>query len=297
MSDYKYVYWSDRAISEILDGKVGSNGSLSITIPSLFSLTPEISWSPKEHSPGRKKLSRKVERTLRHAIMRDPTRGTKASYVAGRGRVEFGEFVSARGDPFGSLMLTRLQATDGTKSVVCLFGSVENFSDYVESSGPASRQGWTASGANFVREFLEGRCQYRVRGFGAGLESRPELARYVAQIASSQGMESRPYDSWNRGYTYGDVRNSGEWLAEIYYDLTKEEAAAEDPEAARRLFSASFHRVIIGRPIWLRARRIREIRLYSHYTEQERRAWPTPTGPDRYSQSPGWIVRKMRGLH
>ncbi len=296
MSDYNYVYWSDRAVSEILDGKLSSSGNLSITIPSIFNLTPEISWGPKVSTHGRKRLSRRVERFLRRGILMDPTNGVTASYVAGCGSVEFGEFVSPGGDPFGSLMLTRIRASDGTKVVVCLFGSLENYSDYIGESGPATHQGWTASGANFVRKFLEGQCQYRVQGFGSGLESRPELARYVHQIASCQGMGSRPYDSWNRGYTYGDIRKSGEWLAQIYYDLSKEQAEVEDIEAARRLFSSSFDRVIIGRPIWLRARRAREIRLYSQYTEQERLAWPKPVDSDRYGQLPRGLMRKLRGI-
>lgn len=276
---YNYLYWSSRAVSELLDGKVRSRADVSLTIPSIMDSTPEVSWTPKERDISRSRLARRVNRELGRGILKNPVMGAEAQYIAGSGRVEFGEFVSPRGSPIGSLMFTRIRASDGTRTVVCLFGSMDNFSGHVLEAGPASRSGWTSSCAMFVREFLDGRCELEIRTWGIRLESRPMLAWYAYQIASGQGMGRESHSGRNRGYTYGDVQNSGEWLAEVYYDLTKEKVPNSDDDARRWLFGHnSFDRVVIGRPIWLRVRREKNVRLYSQTSPSENGGWPPPIG-------------------
>lgn len=281
---YKYLYWSDRAVSEILEGGANKRGTLSLTTPTFMNVAPSVSWTSTESTLQRDRLARRVEKTLKRGILKDPVLLRQAPHISGFGQIEFGEFVSPRGEPVGSLMFTRLRASDGTRTVVCLFGSLDNFAGYLTESGTASREGWTSSSAPYVREFLEGKCEHGVRMFGGNLESRPMLAHYVLQIASAQGIERRPFAPWNRAFTYGDVQKSGEWLAEIYYDLSEDQVPENDAEAKRWLFGrGSLDRVIIARPVWLRIKKQKDIRVYSRFSQEERDQWPLPTGYRSYN--------------
>ena len=115
---YSYLYWSDRAVSELLDGRIRTRAELSATIPSIMEVTPEITWTPKERDLSRSKLARRVEKELGKGILRDPIAGARSLYIRGSGSVEFGEFVSPAGNPVGSLAFTRIRASDGTRSVI-----------------------------------------------------------------------------------------------------------------------------------------------------------------------------------
>lgn len=139
---------------------------------------------------------------------------------------------------------------------IFLFGSLENFAEFITDSGAPVHDGWTCSSSQSVYRFLEKECRIVPRG-----NSKEQLARDALQIARWQSefgyrlKSPRSGYPWNRGYTYGDIIDVGEWLAEIYLDIDLRDSLG-GPEDGH-------DRVLIGAPFWVRTPSLKEVRMYS----------------------------------
>jgi hypothetical protein len=264
-----YLYWSERRVQRILsdNGIQLSSGVTKFASPSMQGLVPTM-----EHTMGGKVAQRAniadlIERSLGQSIMSDFDSVPGPRYAKGVGTLVFGEFINDFDkDPLErdrrALIFSSCDYNESDKDsvAICLFGSMENFADYVASSGPLSDEGgWTSSSAPSVLDFLTGKWSDQVDE-----PSREELAIEALKIANSQGTrdgEVDPLKGWRRSFTYGDIQDVAEWFAEVYLDvdLTQLGMARED----------GFRRVVVGAPIWVRTPRIRAVRLYNEYELHE----------------------------
>ena len=122
-----------------------------------------------------------------------------------------------------------------------------------------------------------------------------EIALAALQVAESQGMRGPtvdpPLKGWRRGFTYGDIQGTAEWLAEIYLDID--------------LLSTSygrihgFRRIIVGAPLWIRTPRLRAIRVYKEYSTSELEGESNGTKQVDTAEpvNPALISRWLRKLH
>ncbi|MFC0112624.1 hypothetical protein [Kibdelosporangium aridum] len=233
-----------------------------LTTPNIRGFIPAAEWVGEFSSLTRPELALKVERLLQENAVADLDSPAPIVYAQGTGEVVFGEFADKAGTDLGRAVMLSPHATEtGRKVAVCLFGSMGNFADFVIDAGAPSKVGWTASSAPAICKFLKDECRTPV-----GWESVEELARGAVMVACSQGEngvipESRRHHGWNRGYTYGDILNGGEWLAEIYFDFDFEKTLG-GPEHG-------YHRALIGAPLWLRTASPREVRLYANYAPKQ----------------------------
>jgi hypothetical protein len=145
---------------------------------------------------------------------------------------------------------------------VCLFGSMDNFLEYVQSTGPGFdggplKEAWVSSSAPAVYDFIASRGTQ----FDNGLYSTPEdMAVEALKIAYDQGLTG-PADArrginepWKRAFTYGHAREA-QWLANIYLDV--------DLLTTDHGSQFGFRRVLVGAPLWIRTPDPRAIRLYA----------------------------------
>jgi hypothetical protein len=215
----------------------------------------------------------------RHRIALDVEKGLGSSAVSsfdgpgpigfakGIGTIVFGEFVNTGGDKLGiGSVFATSESTDGGRTAICLFGSMSNFTDYLQEGGSRRQEGWTSSSAPYIRDFLNKNC----KGGVAGL-SETDLASAALDVCLMQGTYVQAVDGderraslpWRRGFNYGDVQNVAEWCAQIHYD------ARIDVVSEYRSNWKGFHRVLIGAPLWVRTPTLRAIRLYQEYDPRD----------------------------
>jgi hypothetical protein len=282
----EYLYWSKRKTERLIEdnGLAPNSVSHTITTPS-FGWLPTVSRSSSHENGGRPKMAKAIESwlgTLAVSSFDDPE---EIRFAKGEGKMVFGEFLSS-----GKNGISRSQAVIFSKAdynandqgsvAVCLFGSMDNFLDYVQSAGPGyDKEGWFSSAAPAIENFI----QSHGNALGFPCETPQEMALEALNIATSQGVYLAATECdygttkpWKRAYTYGDVRKA-EWLAQIYLDV-----AAEDIPGVREEYG--YRRILIGAPLWIRTRHSRSVRVYSESRNLRIRF-------DRYLQA-----RRLRGL-
>ena len=89
------------------------------------------------------------------------------------------------------------------------------------------------------------------------------VAIEALKIADGQGLKGRDDDPvnmqpWRRAFTLGDVRETAEWLAEVYYDVDLVSEIGEPFDG--------YGRIIIGAPLWIMTPYVKNIRLYEEHT-------------------------------
>jgi hypothetical protein len=176
-----------------------------------------------------------------------------------RGGLTFAEFVN-----FGRVenivsIFTRSEVTDGTRVAIGMFSSRDNLADVI-ASAPTSENGWSSSAAKEIFAF--------VSGFGGRVpdrSDRSEIAREAINLLAHQsgGMAERE----KRGFTYGHLGESGEWLLEAYLDV-------EFLEGPVTVEGDTFDRVVLGAPLWIRTSRPEELVLYGGQPAGSKPPWP-----------------------
>jgi hypothetical protein len=255
----RYLYWSDRRVRSVLEDqgvRILEKRQRKIATPNLRSFLPTAEWTSETSAATRPELAAKVEAVFGQEAVFDLGSPAPITFAKGTGTVVFGEFAGGRSSL--ALMYTSQSNPDGTRVAVCLFGSLENYADFVVAAGAPSKTGWTSSAAAGIWRFLaeEGRVT------PSNWETEEYMAREAVNLALRQGTRGRtaPQD---RGYVYGDVIDTGEWFAEIFldYDMTSTDSGPAD----------GHHRVLLGAPLWLRTASPSEIDLYRDPKARRRR--------------------------
>jgi hypothetical protein len=295
-----YLYWSERRVERILsdNGLQFPVRSTKVSSPSVYTLAPTVEYTSNGRTPQRSSIAELVERSLGQAVISNYDSDPGPRYAKGVGTLVFGEFINDFEDHRKdinrrALIFSSCDYGDSDKDsvAICLFGSMDNFADYVQSSGIPSESGWTSSAAPSVLDFLAGKWTDAVDE-----PSREEIAIEALKIADSQGMtggmREPPLKGWRRSFTYGDIQSIAEWFAEIYLDVDLISSGMGRVDG--------FRRIVVGAPIWVRTPRLRAVRLYNEYTLAELEDEPvTPTHssmvrPIRRKRASGMLGRFYR---
>jgi hypothetical protein len=142
---------------------------------------------------------------------------------------------------------------------VCLYGSMDNFPEYVLEAGPGYRDGWVSSSAPAVYKFIRSHG----REFEDPYFEPADMALDALGIADGQGISGvftgddtalGTDRAWQRAFTYGEVRNA-EWLAQIYLDV--------DLLATGHNREDGYRRILVGAPLWIRTSAHSAVELYA----------------------------------
>jgi hypothetical protein len=258
----EYLYWSSRRTSRFLEDNGLSIPQVThtVTAPS-FRWLPGFSRTATSLGNLRGQKARKIENALGAIAVNRFDGPGPIKYAKGVSTVVFGEFISMLHPPRQpAVIFTAMDYNrrDRDSVAVCLYGSMDNFPEYVQSAGPCSDGdtygGWVSSSAQTVFHFIRSHGQMFDGPIGP-----VQMALEALQIADGQGIYKskvglgvdRP---WERAFTYGDAQQA-EWLAQIYLDV------ALDADYGERV--DGFRRVLVGAPLWIRTPRPRAIRLYA----------------------------------
>jgi len=264
-----YLYWSERRVQAILtdNGIQLPESSSKITSPSFSGLAPIYEHSVGGRKPQRANIADLIERSLGQSVISRFDSDPGPRYAKGIGTLVFGQFINSFEYPQESakhraLMFTSCDYDDSDQGsiAICLFGSMDNFAGYVNTRDTQYQEGWTSSSAPDVLAFLQGQW---IEGRYYP-NTREEVAIEALKIADGQGMKDadlEPLKGWRRAFTYGDIQDVAEWLAEIYLDV--------DLLSAGKGREDGFRRIIVGAPVWIRTPRLRAIRMYNEYSRAE----------------------------
>lgn len=190
----QYLYWSSRRTARFLeDNNIGDRQvTRTFTTPAIGWL-PTLSQTATSSGSLRPQVAKVIERALGQIAVTRFNAPGPIRYAKGTSTVVFGEFKAWQAEPERqpALMFTAVDydRKDRQSVAICLFGSMDNFPDYIQSAGPGSRDGWVSSGAPAVYDFL--------RSHGKQLPnpyfSADELAIDALGIADGQGLSGIIY--------------------------------------------------------------------------------------------------------
>jgi hypothetical protein len=246
-----------------------------ITSPS-FGWLPTFSRSKTSVTGTRPKTAKAIERALgQTAVTRFDAPGP-IQYAKGTTDVVFSEFMHAFSkrknyrEPTVIFTMADYSRTDRESVAVVLFGSMDNYPEYIQDAGPKRSYGWSSSAAPTVFNFIKSHGKDLGRPPNGGTPG--ELAVSAFQIGYSQGMggSNRSFHGmdrpWMRANTYGDARKA-EWLAQIYLDMTSEELEAEGISTSDYAYDFPVSRILIGAPLWIRTPKPRSVMVYANHND------------------------------
>lgn len=269
----EYLYWSTRRTSRFMEDNGLSVQPVTKTLTSpAFGWLPTFSRTTTSASGTRPQIAKVIEGALGQIAVTKFNAPGPIQYAKGVSTVVFGDFMGAppKQEHRPAVMFTTVHYSrrDQWSVPVCLFGSMDNFLEYIQASGPRTTSGWSSSAAPTVFKFI--------KSHGRELESRfypstvGEVAAAALQIAYAQGTYKAEQECtfgmdrpWQRAYTYGDAREA-EWLAQIYMDVRREDLGEKDIEMVDAHAHAPVCRLLIGAPMWIRTPSPRAVRLYAN---------------------------------
>jgi hypothetical protein len=265
----EYLYWSSRRTERFLNDNNISVPQLTTTIAS-----PGRGWLPTfsrtvvDLGNRRPQIAKTIDAALgQMAVSRFDGPGP-IKYAKGISPVVFGEFVTwgVEHERQPAVMFTVVDhgRRDKRSVAVCLFGSMDNFPERVQTAGPAYdggpfKEGWVSSSAPAVYDFIRSHGKQ----FDDLYYTPALMAEEALKIADGQGIfkNSASGDflgidrAWERSFTYGELAKA-QWLAEIYLDvdLSSDESF---------LWQYGFRRVLVGAPLWIKTPEPQAIKLYA----------------------------------
>jgi hypothetical protein len=232
---------------------------------------PTFSRSKTNVSGGRPQIAKAIENAIGQIAVTRFNAPGPIQYAKGTSVVVFSEFmdVSSRREDRPTVIFTMVDHSrrDRGSVAVCLFGSMDNYPEYIQNAGPKRNYGWSSSAAPTVFNFIKSHGKNLGKLPNGG--SPGEIAGAALQIAYSQGDNSSSYRDlhgmdrpWMRGYTYGDAREA-QWLAQIYLDMSRAQLEAEGINTNHYAYDLPVSRILVGAPLWIRTPRPRSVRIYA----------------------------------
>lgn len=252
----RYTYWSERRVKNLardLEIKTDPGWKTKITVFKVPLLSTSIDFEGAPRTPHRNEIAARVERALGDLAVEDFVTPPPAKFAKGTGLVQFSHLVSHEQ---GRVVLNiRTQASDGTRTAVCLFGSRDNIPGFV-GVNDEHPSGWSSSAEPAVGAWLRSRCSDNKSQWDDPQSISVEAMTIATDQGNNHEYEANPESPWTRGFTFGDAPES-EWLAEIYSDVVL------DPD--RWSLDDPVDRILVGAPVWVRTpqnnvRRYRDLR-------------------------------------
>jgi hypothetical protein len=301
----EYLYWSARRTSRFME-----DNDLSIETVTKTFTSPSIGWLPTfsrsktSASWTRPQIAKAIEGTLgQTAVTRFDAPGP-IQYAKGTSVVVFSEFKHAyskrdQPDRRPTVILTMVDYSrrDRESVAVILFGSMDNYPEYIQDAGPKQSYGWSSSAAPTVFDFI--------KSHGKDLGGPPnggspgELAISAFNIAYSQGIGGfnkaihgmdKP---WMRAYTYGDAREA-QWLAQIYLDVSREELEAEGISTNDYAYDLPISRIMVGAPLWIRTPKPHSIMVYANRDDLDMSPDQDYEPIENPAYNPIWPIFRLR---
>ncbi len=256
----KILYWSDRRVETVAEGHgihLQPRATTEWMTPGLGAL-PVARRQQPARPLSRIEKAEAVEAGLSGTIERSFDSQGPCAFVAGQTSISFARLQAVEDDNH-AVMLAEFTPPTGHSVAICLFGSMTNFVEFVQTAQPPPGAGWSSSAAPEVLAFILSRCSEIPPGY----HERTEIAIEALKIADGQGLNGRDDDPvnmrpWRRAYTLGDVRETAEWLAEVYYDVDLLSEIGEPFDG--------YGRIVIGAPLWIMTPYVKNIRLYEEHT-------------------------------
>jgi hypothetical protein len=270
----EYLYWSTRRTSRFMEDNGFSIQPVTQTLTSpSFVWLPTFSRSKTSASGTRPQIAKTIEGALGQTAVTRFNAPGPIQYAKGTGVVVFSEFMHAfsrrKYDRRPTVIFTMADHSrrDRESVAIVLFGSMDNYPEYIQDAGPKQTYGWSSSAAPTVFNFIKSHGKDLGRPPNGGTPG--ELAVSAFQIAYSQGIGgfNRTFHGmhrpWMRAYTYGDAREA-EWLAQIYLDMSREELEAEGISTNDYAYNFPVSRILVGAPLWIRTPSPRSVRIYAN---------------------------------
>lgn len=270
----EYLYWSARRTGRFME-----DNDLSIQPVTRTFTSPSIGWLPtfsrsKTSAGGtRPQIAKAIEDALGQTAVAHFDSPGPIQYAKGTSIVVFSEFIHVyrKQDepprrPTVILTMADYSRRDRESVAVVLFGSMDNYPEYIQDAGPKQGYGWSSSAAPTVFDFI--RSQGKDLGSPPNGGTPGELAISAFNIAYSQGIGGfnrachGMHKPWMRAFTYGEAREA-QWLAQIYLDVSREELEAEGIDTNAYAYDFPISRILVGAPLWIRTPKPHSIMVYA----------------------------------
>ena len=262
-----YAYWSDRRIREIASAN-GINLERRVSWKAKTASIPligSLEFAQEARTLARAEIAARIERAIGDVAVEDFVTPPSVIFAKGVGKVEFAQFDGGIEKRQGVVMHTSSYSSTGVRVDVCLFGSLENTSDYVGGSDKPP-EGWSSSAARTIAAYIKSRGTIN----NSQWDDPESLAIEALKIAAEQGVtgdwaehEGKP---WTRGFTLGHATES-EWYAQIYSDVVLDKDRWDlDRDGG---ISPDTDRILIGAPLWVRTPGEHAV---TRYRDQRRRS-------------------------
>lgn len=278
----KYLYWSQRRITAVVS-------NYGISIPMAAETTVKSPPMPAIPSLEIKRQSRPVTRAEvantisdqleRHGLVSMDAllareQPTRPSFLTGVGTMSFSEFRGS--ETLGNkdhlaMALSFYPMADGAAyTAVCLYCSMDNFSEFIQEVGLPMGSNWSFSSSPAVANFIASAGKRDPRS----PYSNNDIAIESVKLAlDHRDVRPSEVDGWiRRPFAFAEVNGTADWTAEVYYDAVLDydyEVFARGPVVEEDVEPIVLRRIIIGAPLWIRTRSLRSVRLVDEWSEEE----------------------------
>jgi hypothetical protein len=257
------LYWSARRVEEVATGHDVDLGPRPTTEWSTPALGPLPIAKRRRPAQPLSKLEQAnaLEGALDHLVDRAFRSTQPCAFAGGRTTVTFARLENVH-ERERAVIFAEVKPDVGLPVAICLFGTMTNFIEFLGNARESLSNGWSSSAAPEVLEFIESRCSVIPETYS----DRAAIAVEALKIADGQGLSgdgNNPVNwrPWRRAFTFGDVRDTAEWLAEVYCDIDLLSETGETYDG--------YGRVIIGAPLWIMTPYVKDVRLYEEHALTE----------------------------
>jgi hypothetical protein len=238
----RYTYLSDRAVQRVTGDnsiRLERNWRLGLKSPSA-GLLPQAELTEELRALPRHEMALRIEHAVGQLAVKDFVTPATERFAKGVGRVTFAAYTRWRfvdPDEPGEkavILHTRVKSSDGSRTEVCLFRSIDNCIGLTsEPSAPI----WQSSSTWCIEEFIK----------HMGVKSAPvydddeSIAVEILRVLNNEGMTDH--------YVF-TAPSSSEWFAQVYKDVVLDKKRWDlrpSPDLPR-----AFDRIVIGAPLWVR---------------------------------------------
>lgn len=239
----RYVYWSDRRVRDIAAANpidLDRRWRTTFRTPQLGFL-PQAELAEDRRTPQYYEIAGRVERAIGQLAVEDFVTPPPTAFAKGCGEVTLAIYRRwprlKKSEELAVIAHTRTQASNGCRIEICLFGSIDNCTDFLPGS-QADAPMWRASSEPAIHEFIENRGQKPAPIY----EDDESISVEILRTINNEGMIDR--------HVIQRIV-SAEWFVDVYKDVELDKnrwnlkPGPDIPEPVDR--------IVIGAPLWIRS--------------------------------------------
>lgn len=242
----RYTYWSNRSVKRVADDhpiSLQRSWRLGVRSPSFGGVAPQAEFTEEARPLPQHEIALRIERALGQLAVEDFVTPPPAAFAKGVGKVTFAAYTlwnySDRKEPAEKAVIlhTRIKSSDGSRTEVCLFGSIDNCAGYLRTT-EAPAPIWQSSSTWAIEEFIENRGLRNAEQY----DDDESIAVEILRVLNNEGMTDQ--------YVF-TAPESSEWFAQVYKDVVLDKSRW-DLRPGRDL-PEPVDRIVIGAPLWVRS--------------------------------------------